>query len=101
MASATNEVRTTSTTKGATVRRTITGRGLALVMPRSPVRGKVTVTIDGVLAATVDTYNKATQARRVAWWKTWSTSASHTVVVRVSGTSGRPTVSLDGLIVLK
>ncbi len=101
VASATNEVRTTSATKGATVRRTITGRGLALVMPRSPVRGKVTVTIDGVLVATVDTHNKATQARRVAWWKTWSTSASHTVVVRVSGTSGRPTVSLDGLIVLK
>ncbi len=99
--SATNAVRTTTTQAGATVRRTITGREIALVMPRSRVRGKVTVTIDGVLAATVDTYYKSTQARRVAWWKTWSSSATHTVVLRVSGTAGRPTVSLDGIIVVK
>ena len=99
--SATNRVRTTSTQAGATVRRTITGRGLALVMPRSKVRGKVTVTIDGKLAATVDTKYGSTQARRVVWWTRWTTSATHTVVVRVSGTSGRPTVSLDGLLVTK
>jgi subtilisin family serine protease len=99
--SATNGVRTTSKQTGATVKRTITGRGLAVIMPRSTARGRITLTIDGVQVATVDTYYKSTQARRVVWWKTWSSSASHTVTIRVSGTSGRPTVSLDGLIVTK
>jgi subtilisin len=99
--SATNQVRTTASAAGATVRTTFTGRGIAIVMPRSRSRGKVTVTIDGVRVATVDTYASVAQGRRVVWAKLWSTSARHTMIVRVSGTSGRPTVSLDGLVITR
>ncbi len=101
VASATNQVRTTSTRAGASVRTTFTGRGIALVMPRSSIRGKVTVYVDGVKVATVDTYSKTAEARRVVWAKRWSTVATRRVVVRVSGTSRRPTVSLDGFIITK
>ena len=101
MDSATNRVRTTSRVAGATVRTTFTGRGIAVVMPRSSVRGKVSIYLDGTKVATVDTYASSAQARRVVWSKAWTSSARHSIVVRVSGTSGRPTVSLDGLIVTK
>ncbi len=101
VSSATNAVRTTSTRAGATVATTFTGRGIAVVMPRSSARGRVTIYIDGVKAATVDTYYKSTQARRVVWAKTWKTAGSHRILVRVSGTAGRPTVSLDGLLVTR
>lgn len=101
VASATNAVRTTSTRAGASVSYTFTGRGVAVVMPRSTVRGRVTVYIDGVKAATVDTRHSTVQARRVVWAKRWSTSARHTIRIRVNGTAGRPTVSLDGLIITK
>ena len=101
VSSATNAVRTTSTKAGSTVKASFTGRGIAVVMPRSTVRGRVTIYIDGVKVATVDTYAKTAQARRVVWAKTWKTSAAHKILVRVSGTSGRPTVSLDGFLVTR
>ncbi len=100
VSSATNRVRTSSTQAGAAARFRFTGRGIALVMPRSKVRGKVTIYIDGVYAATIDTYSSTTQARRVVYGKTWPTAGSHKITVRVSGTRNRPTVSMDGLIVL-
>jgi subtilisin family serine protease len=99
--SATNHVRTTSKQAGATVKTTVTGRALTLVMPRSSVRGKFTVTVDGVKVATVDTYYSSSQARRVVWTTAWSTSKSRHISIRVSGTSGRPTVSMDGLIITR
>jgi subtilisin len=99
--SATNRVRTSSTQAGATVRTTFTGRAIAIVMPRSSVRGKFTVWLDGVQVATVDTYAKSGQGRRIVWSKTWKSSATHQLLLRVSGTPGRRIVSLDGLIVTK
>jgi hypothetical protein len=52
-----------------------------------------------VFAATVDTRSSVTQTRRVVFTKTWSTVASHTIRIVAAGTPGRPTVSLDGIIV--
>jgi hypothetical protein len=101
VASATNGVRTTSRQAGATSQFTFTGRGIALVMPRSSLRGKVTVYLDGVLTATVDTWASTAEARRVVFQQTWASAGTHTIKIRVSGTPDRPTVSLDGLIVLR
>ena len=101
VASATNGVRTTSRQEGATSQFTFNGRGIALVMPRSSLRGEVTVYLDGVLTATVDTWASAAEARRVVFQQTWASASPHTIKIRVSGTSDRPTVSLDGLVVLR
>ncbi|HYH91951.1 MAG TPA: hypothetical protein VD763_02240, partial [Candidatus Saccharimonadales bacterium] len=100
VASATNLVRTTSTATGATASYQFTGRGIALVMPRSSVRGRVTIYIDGVNVAVVDTYSRTVQARRVVFHKTWASAGTHRITVRVNGTSGRRTVSIDGFVVL-
>ncbi|MEJ7748560.1 MAG: S8 family serine peptidase [Candidatus Limnocylindrales bacterium] len=101
VASATNGVRTTSSRAGSVARLTFTGRGIAVVMPRSRVRGKVGVYLDGALAATVDTRAATVQARRVVFQRTWTRSGTHTIRLRVAGTSRRPVVSLDGFVILR
>jgi hypothetical protein len=99
--SSTHGVRTTSTQAGAAARFDFTGRGVALIMPRSRVRGKVSIYIDGKYRMTVDTYSRSSQARRVVYATSWTTAGKHRITVRVSGTRGRPTVSIDGFVVLK
>jgi subtilisin len=95
----TDKVRTTTSRSGAAVALAFSGKSVSVVMPRSAVRGKVSIYLDGVFAATVDTRSSVTQTRRVVFTKTWSTVASHTIRIVAAGTPGRPTVSLDGIIV--
>jgi hypothetical protein len=64
-------------------------------------RGRAYVYIDGVYRATIDTRSSTTQYRKVVYVRNWTTSATHTIELRVAGTSGRPTVSLDGFVVLR
>jgi chitodextrinase len=96
----TNRVWTSSTRNGATATYTFTGRGIAVVMPRGTSRGKVSIVLDGKTVATVDTHASSSQPRRVVFRRDWLTSATHTIVVKVQGTSGRPTVSVDGFVAL-
>ena len=91
---------TSSTQAGARARYRFTGRGIAIVVPTSPTRGKASVYIDGTYRATVDLYSSSSSYRKVVYVGNWSVSGTHTIELRVSGTSGRPTVSLDGFIVL-
>ena len=92
---------TSSRQTGARVQYRFTGRGIAIVVPTNSTRGKASVYIDGTYRATVDMYSSATAYRKVVYVGNWSAAATHTIELRVSGTSGRPTVSLDGFIVLK
>ena len=87
--------------KGASASYAFTGRSAALVMTKGPGRGMVKVYVNGVRVATVDLLRSATQARAVVWQQTWSSSVPRTVKVVVSGTSGRPRVDLDALIVIR
>jgi hypothetical protein len=98
---ATNGVRTTSDHKGAVARYSFTARGISVIAPRSPVRGKVAIYVDGVLEATVDTRADSVQARRIVYSQKWSSSGSHTIKLVVAGTAGRPTVSLDGFVLTR
>ena len=43
---------------------------------------------------------KTVQARRVVYQKTWATAGTHRITVKVNGTAGRKTVSIDGFVVL-
>ncbi len=86
---------------GATATLTATGRSVALVSSRGPTRGKAAIYVNGTLIATVDLYASTWQHRRLVWARNWPTSATRTIVVRVSGTLGRPRVDLDAFVVLR
>jgi hypothetical protein len=85
---------------GPTVSLTVTARSVAFVTTRDPTRGAARIYLDGVLVATVD-LSGATAYRFVAYAKTWSTAATHTLKIVVVGTAGRPRVDLDAIEVLR
>ena len=99
--SATNGTLTASTARGASVRHTFTGRGVALVAPLGPGRGRATVYVDGRYRATVDLKAVRYHARRVVYALDLGATGSHTIELRVLGTSGRPTVALDAVVILR
>jgi hypothetical protein len=92
---------TSSTQAGAIARYRFTGRTIAVVAPTNTSRGKATIYIDGAYKATIDLRTSSTIYRRVVYVGNWSASGTHTIELRVAGTSGRPTVSLDGFVVLQ
>lgn len=84
-----------STTASASATYTFTGRSIAWVTARSTSRGQARVYVDNVLVATIDTYLASAQYRYVAYAKTWTSSANHTIKIVVVATSGRPRVDVD------
>lgn len=89
-----------STAKNAALTWTFTGRSVAWVVSRAVGSGQADIYVDGVKTTTVDLKSTATAYRAVQWTKTWSASGTHTVKIVVVGTSGRPTVTTDGLVYL-
>jgi hypothetical protein len=75
------------------------GASVAWAGPVGPTRGKARIILDGRLVATVDTYRSVFKARDVIWARTVA-DGRHTLRIQVLGTSGRPTVAVDGLYVL-
>jgi uncharacterized protein with LGFP repeats len=90
-----------SSSKNASLTWTFTGRSAAWTVSRASTSGQAYVYVDGTKAATVDLKSSTTKYRDAIWTKTWSSSAKHTVKIVVVGTSGRPTVTTDGLVYLK
>ncbi|MCE7081393.1 N-acetylmuramoyl-L-alanine amidase [Streptomyces sp. ST2-7A] len=90
-----------SGTKNSSLTWTFTGRSAALVVSRASGSGQVRVYVDGKLAKTVDLKSSTTRYRDAIWTQSWTSSAKHTVRIEVVGTSGRPTVTVDGLVHLK
>ncbi len=88
-----------ATATGATATIKVTGRSIAWIGLRGPGRGKATIYVDGTKVATVDLYASTYQGQRVIWARDWPTSGTRTVMIRVAGTSGRPRIDLDGMIV--
>jgi hypothetical protein len=88
-------------TAGTSAALTFTGRGIAVVMPYGPGRGKAQIWVDGTLAGTVDTYRSSLAARRIVFTRTWATKAKHVVKVVILGTAGRPRVDLDAFLVVE
>ncbi len=90
-----------SASKGASLSWTFTGRSAAWVVSRASSSGQAYVYVDGVKAATVDLRSTATSYRQAIWTKTWTANAKHTVKIVVVGTSGRPTITTDGLVYIR
>lgn len=90
-----------SASKGASLSWTFTGRSASWVVSRASGSGQAYVYVDGKKTATVDLKSSTTKYRQAIWTKSWSSSAKHTVKIVVVGTSGRPTITTDGLVHLK
>ncbi|MET9084615.1 N-acetylmuramoyl-L-alanine amidase [Streptomyces sp. NPDC004237] len=90
-----------SGSKNAGLSWTFTGRSASWVVSRAATSGQAYVYVDGTKVATVDLKSTTTSYRQAIWTKSWSSSAKHTVKIVVAGTSGRPTVTTDGLVYLK
>jgi hypothetical protein len=89
-----------SSAAGATATFTFKGRAVAWLSTLRPTNGQVRVYVDGVLAATVDTYAATTAYRQVVWSRSWSTYASHTIKLVVVGTAGHSRADLDAFEVV-
>ncbi|MET8801369.1 peptidoglycan recognition protein [Streptomyces sp. NPDC004546] len=90
-----------SGSKGASLTWTFTGRSASWVVSRASSSGQAYVYVDGVKVSTVDLKSSTTLYRQAIWTKTWSSSAKHTVKIVVVATSGRPTITTDGLVYIK
>ncbi|MGW0419819.1 peptidoglycan recognition protein family protein [Streptomyces sp. NPDC003015] len=90
-----------SGSKNASLTWTFTGKSAAWTVSRAATSGQAYVYVDGTKVATVDLKSSTTKYRDAIWTKSWSSSAKHTVKIVVVGTSGRPTVTTDGLVYIK
>ncbi|MFE4538968.1 N-acetylmuramoyl-L-alanine amidase [Streptomyces scopuliridis] len=90
-----------SSAKNASLSWTFTGRSVAWVVSRASTSGQAYVYLDGTKVATVDLKSSTTKYRDAIFTKTWSSSAKHTIKIVVVGTSGRPTLTTDGIVYLK
>lgn len=93
-------------TAGSKVAIMFTGRSVSWVSTRNTNRGKAEVWLDGVRVATVDLYASTFGARRTVFVRNGlSTSAPHTLEVRVLGTrnvsSTGTRVDADAFVVLR
>lgn len=89
-----------SGSRGASISFTFTGRAVSLVATRASTAGQGYIYVDGTRVATVNLYNPKTLYRQAVWVHMWSTSAKHTVKIVVVGTSGHPTLPIEGIAAL-
>ena len=100
-ASSTDGWITSSSRAGARASYRFTGRSVSVVALTSSARGKASVYIDGTYNTTIDTFSSTTAYRKIVYVGNWSVAGTHTIELRVAGTAGRPTVSVDGFIVVR
>jgi hypothetical protein len=86
--------------RGATATITFTGSAIAWAGPVGPTRGKARVYLDGNLVVTVDMYRSSFAARDIVFARN-VTNGTHTLRIQTLGTSGRPTVGVDELYVIR
>lgn len=91
-----------STAKGASLTYTITttepGQTVAVVAEKNTNRGKMKIRLDGTRASTVNTYAATPTHRVVVWQKVIRRPGTHTVRVKNVGTSARPRVDVDAIM---
>jgi hypothetical protein len=88
-------------TAGARATLSFTGRSVGFVSRLGPTRGTASIYVDGVKVGVVNLHATIAKGPQLVWSRTWSTSKSHTLAVRVSGTVGHPGVVVDAFVVGK
>jgi hypothetical protein len=86
---------------GADARYTFTGKGIAVVMPRSSSRAWVEIRIDGTSVGKFSLYASSGKPRRIIYSKAWSTSGTHKIELRTITSSTRKLTSLDAFVVTR
>ncbi len=76
------------------------GTAVAWEGPTGPTRGQARIYLDGRHVATVDMHSATFRARDIVWAADVR-DGSHSLRIVVVGTSGRPTVAVDGFYILK
>jgi hypothetical protein len=88
-----------STTTGAAVGIRFTGRGIRILGPVGPTRGRVAVYVDGVRKEVVDLWARRFRAQAVIVSIDFPRRAEHWVELRVVRTPSRPVVAIDRVII--
>lgn len=85
---------------GASATITFTGRSVAWVAPKSPIRGWAKVYLDGAYKGRVNLGATSLEQRRLVYAWNWTTRGTHTLRIVNEATSGRPRIDLDAIVVL-
>jgi hypothetical protein len=78
---------------------TFTGRSLAIVAPKGPKRGSITISIDGVVQKVVSLKASTASSRRVVFSWFSPTPGTHTVTVSPTGTGTYTAIRIDAFVV--
>ncbi|HEX5589322.1 MAG TPA: S8 family serine peptidase [Candidatus Limnocylindrales bacterium] len=93
--------RRTTTTRGATATFTVWGTSAVIVGTMGPTRSNGEVWVDGKKVATFSGYSPTTKNRAILAYVQLGAAATHTVVVKNLGTSGRARLDVDGMILIR
>ncbi len=88
-----------SRTKGTFVKFKFTGKSVALISRRGPLKSRAKIYLDGKYVQTIDAYASARKGRRVLWRKWWPNTGTHILKVVNLATSGRKRFDIDGLAI--
>jgi transglycosylase-like protein with SLT domain len=88
-----------STTTGAAVGVRFVGRGIRILGPVGPTRGRVAVYVDGVRQGVVDLWARSFRAQAVIVSLDWASRGEHWVELRVARTPARPVVAIDRIVI--
>ena len=86
---------------GASMTYTIGGRGAQLAVSRTHGSGRLRAYVDGQYAGMLDLRSATTVHRMAVWALNWRAGGIHTLKVVLEGTTGRPGVIMDGMVVLR
>jgi hypothetical protein len=93
-------IATLATTTGAQAAFTFTGTAVTWIGARGPQTGIARVTLDGVVAPLIDTYNATEQIQQAVFTATGLADGSHTLTIEVTGqqnsASTSPLIVVDG-----
>ncbi len=96
---AANKTLTRTTVPGSRATMTFTGRGVALIAPRSAYRGSIDVYVDGAFVKTVILRTSPSASRQLVFAKAWGSVGTHTIQLRVRSGNTYPLVELDAFVV--
>jgi hypothetical protein len=88
-----------SSTSSARLSMTFTGRSLAIVAPKGPKRGSITISIDGVVQRVVSLKASTALSRRVVFSWYSPTRSTHVVTVTPTGTGTYRAIRIDAFVV--
>ena len=78
---------------------TFTGRSLAIIAPRGPKRGSITIWIDGVVVKVVSLKASTASSRRVVFSWYSATPGTHVVTVTPTGGTTYKAIRIDAFVV--